>query len=86
MFTHSTSLRLTEKHVCCDIQTFARTHQTKLCGVCPAAPTLGITLLSLVCRPPGILFKIFWVLSRPLQTSYISTDLTYTYRAKQLDL
>jgi hypothetical protein len=69
--------------MCCDLQRFARIHQAKQYGVSPAAPTLGIA----VCSPTRrILFKMFWDLSHPLQTNYISKDLTYAYRAKQLYL
>ena len=38
--THNTSLDLLNKHMCCDLQRIARTHQSTKCGVSSAAATL----------------------------------------------
>jgi hypothetical protein len=47
-FTHDTSLDSLNKHTCY-LQRTARNHQTKICGVSPAAATLPQLLLSTTC-------------------------------------
>jgi len=48
--THSTSLDVLNKYMCCDLQRIARTHQSKKCGVSPTAATLPELLCMYNCR------------------------------------